>query len=60
MSETTQTGGGDDQPSRDHAQEPAEGADDGAGPGADRAADNQPQSHTQDPAEGGDDSSATG
>ena len=59
MSETT---GGDDQPPRDHPQDPAEGANGAAGPD-DMDADgdaNEPQRHTQDPAEGGDDSSATG
>ena len=51
MSETTPTGGTDDQPPRDHPQEPAEGIED------DVPSDGR--THAQDPAEGADDSSAT-
>jgi hypothetical protein len=50
MSETTQPGGGEQQP-REHPQDPSEGARGEQAP--------DPQAHSQDPAEGGDDSSAT-
>ena len=50
--QTTQRGGGEDEPPREHPQDPSEGAR------GDQAPDTRV--HPQDPAEGGDDSSATG
>ncbi len=44
--------GGEDEPPREHPQDPSEGAREGGS--------NEPRVHSQDPAEGGDDSSATG
>ena len=44
--------GGEDEPPRDHPQDPSEGPRDGEP--------NDVQAHSQDPAEGGDDDSATG
>ena len=44
--------GGEDEPPREHPQDPTEGARE--------PAPDQPSAHSQDPAEGGDDSTATG
>lgn len=54
MSDETRTAGADGEPSREHPEDPAEGADEGQ---REQAA--EPRVHAQDPAEGADDSSAT-